>query len=137
MLRDFADGRAKLWTTTRALCFRREHPELFAAGSEYVPLLAEDHAAGNHAREHVIGFARKRDEQIAITLAPRFAYTLMKGEMRAPVREAWGEASIPLPPGNAQEFRNIMTGETVRAHQGTLLCREAFRSFPVALLASL
>jgi (1->4)-alpha-D-glucan 1-alpha-D-glucosylmutase len=137
MLRNFADGRAKLWTTMRALCFRREHPELFQAGSEYVPLLAEGAVAGNQAREHVIAFARRRDEQMAITLAPRFAYTLMKGEMRPPLEEeAWADASIALPTGAAQEFRNVMTGEIVRASDGTLLCQEVFRSFPVALLAA-
>jgi maltooligosyltrehalose synthase len=61
----------------------------------------------------------------------------MKGEMRPPLEEeAWADASIALPTGAAQEFRNVMTGEVVRANDGALLCREVFRSFPVALLAA-
>jgi maltooligosyltrehalose synthase len=121
----------------RALCFRRENPELFKAGSEYVPVYAEGQTAENPAREHVIGFARRHDEEIAIALAPRFAYTLMKGEMRLPIGgEVWGDAAISLASFGSREFRNALTGETVRADDGALLCREAFRSFPVALLTA-
>jgi (1->4)-alpha-D-glucan 1-alpha-D-glucosylmutase len=132
MLRDISDGRAKLWTTMRVLRFRREHPELFKAGGEYIPLFAE-----GSAREHVLGFARRREGQMAISLAPRFAYTLVKGEMRAPVGEgAWGDATIAVPRDSAAEFMNVLTGETVHTHDDRLLCREAFGRFPLALLSN-
>jgi len=131
MLRDISDGRAKLWTTMRVLRFRREHPELFRAGSKYIPLYAAD-----SVREHVIGFAGRREEQMVISLAPRFAYTLMKGESRAPLGDVWGEASVALPPDSPTEFNNVFTGETVEAHDGRLLCREVFGCFPVALLSN-
>jgi (1->4)-alpha-D-glucan 1-alpha-D-glucosylmutase len=133
LVRNLADGRAKLWTTMRALCFRRERPELFKAGSEYIPLFAE-----GSGREHVLAFARKREHDIAIALAPRFSYTLMKGRLDAPVGEgAWGEVSIPLPNGAAADFQNVFTGETIHARDGRLLCREVFSCFPVALLSSI
>jgi (1->4)-alpha-D-glucan 1-alpha-D-glucosylmutase len=48
MLRNWKDGRAKLWVTTRGLSLRREKPQLFAEAA-YVPL----GAAKQHAR-HVI-----------------------------------------------------------------------------------
>ena len=133
MLDHIYDGRAKLWTTMRALRFRRDNPELFKAGSEYLPLFAPE-----DAREHVIAFARERAGQMAIALAPRFAYTLMKGEMRAPLgADTWGDAAIALPPHASARFQNVLTGETVSAEDGRLLCREVFRSFPVALLTNL
>ena len=114
------------------LRFRREHPELFKAGSEYIPLFAE-----GSAREHLLGFARRREGQVAISLAPRFACTLMKGEMRAPIgEEAWGDASIALPPDSPTEFINSLTGETVQVRDGRMLCREAFGIFPLALLSN-
>jgi len=116
----------------RALCFRREHPDLFKAGSDYIPLFADE-----PAREHVIAFARQREGQTAITLTPRFAYTLMKGEMRAPLgSEAWEGSTVLVPSNGSTRFHNVMTGEIVQANEGRLLCGEVFRSFPVALLTS-
>ena len=47
-----ADGRIKLYLTHRALRFRRDHAELFRAGS-YVPL-----EATGDAGEHIVAFAR-------------------------------------------------------------------------------
>lgn len=132
MVRNLSDGRAKLWTTMRVLRFRREHPEIFKAGSEYIPLFAD-----GAVREHVIGFARHREGQWAIALAPRFAYTLMKGEMRAPVADAWGDAAIELPPNAPAEFTNYLSGGTLRSEEGRLLCREAFGCFPMALLSNI
>lgn len=133
LLNEVSNGVAKLWTTMRALHFRRQHPELFKVGSDYLPLFAE-----GSAHEHVIAFARRRENQMAITVAPRFSSTLMKGEMRAPLgEETWADATIALPPDSPTQFRNIMTGEGVRAENGRLLCREVFANFPVALLSSL
>ena len=42
---------------------------------------------------------------------------------------------LALPPGAPLEYENVFTGEIVRqTPQRTLLCREVFASFPVALL---
>jgi maltooligosyltrehalose synthase len=49
----------------------------------------------------------------------------------------WGDTEIALPPGIEGEFVNLLTGEAVRTTTGrTLLCREVFASFPVAMLLS-
>jgi (1->4)-alpha-D-glucan 1-alpha-D-glucosylmutase len=132
LLNELSDGRAKMWTMMGALHFRRAHPELFKVGSDYLPLFAD----GN-AHEHVISFARRRENQMVISVAPRFSSTLMKGEMRAPLgEEVWEDAIIALPPDSPTKFRNVLTGETVEASNDGLLCREIFASFPVALLSS-
>jgi (1->4)-alpha-D-glucan 1-alpha-D-glucosylmutase len=131
LLRDYRDGRLKLWTTLRALRFRRDRAELFQSGS-YLPL-----AAPTEKPEHVVAFAREHEWQMAIVAVPRFSYTLMRGEMRPPLGEVWGSAELALPPQAPDEFVNIFTGETVRRTPGrTLLCREVFARFPVALLSS-
>ncbi|HYE24418.1 MAG TPA: malto-oligosyltrehalose synthase [Clostridia bacterium] len=129
MLHDWADGRLKLWVTHRALRARREHLELFQDGS-YVPLRA------NHDRErHAVAFARTHATGKAVTVVPRFSFTLMNGELAAPLGEAWGEAGVELPPEfGSSEFVNTLTGERISASGGRLLCREVFRSFPLALL---
>ncbi len=130
LLNTFADGRIKLWTTMCALRFRREHNELFRRGS-YQPIFAS-----NHLREHVVSFARRLADDTAIVAVPRFAYTLMNGEQRFPLGEdAWKDSTLAVP-ANVQQLENIMTGETLTAENGQLLCREVFARFPVALLGS-
>ena len=132
LLRDYHDGRAKLWTTLRALRFRRDHRELFATGA-YHPL----HGTVEKP-EHLIAFRRTHAGQSALVAVPRFAYSLMRGAMQPPTGDAWGAAEIALPPGSPTEFENVLTGEMVRQTASrSLLCREVFASFPVALLRGL
>jgi (1->4)-alpha-D-glucan 1-alpha-D-glucosylmutase len=130
LLAHFDDGRIKLWTTMRALNFRREHAPLFQTGA-YVPL----DAVGEKA-DHVIAFARERHGGSAVTLVPRFAYTLMKGQVVAPVGAAWGETELAVVRAST-DYENVFTGEVVKSSNArTLLCREVFAHFPVALLAA-
>ncbi|MDP9268207.1 MAG: malto-oligosyltrehalose synthase [Acidobacteriota bacterium] len=129
LLRGYHDGRAKLWTTMRALAFRRDHKELFSAGA-YRPLYGSVEKV-----EHLIAFLRTHEKDSALVAVPRFSHTLMRGEMRAPLGDDWGAAELALPPGAAPEFENVLTGEIVRQSPArSLLCRELFARFPVALL---
>jgi (1->4)-alpha-D-glucan 1-alpha-D-glucosylmutase len=130
ILKNMADGRAKLWTTLRTLRFRREHNELFRRGM-YTPLLAS-----NHFREHVVAFARQLDDKAVITAVPRFTYTLMSGGQRLPIGEdVWKEAALKVPE-HVHALENVLTGETLKAEDGQVLCREIFAHFPVALLTT-
>ncbi len=132
MLANLHDSRAKMWTTARALRFRREHDELFRRGS-YTSLYAS-----GELREHVVSFARQLGSKSLIVAVPRFLHTLMKGEMRAPLGvEVWHDATIRLPEQVEGGFVNVMTGERICAHDGQLLCREVFGHFAVGLLASI
>ena len=129
LLADYRDGRLKMWVTMLGLNFRRQHRELFRAGS-YLPLHAE------HGREeHLIAFARFYEGDIAIIAAPRLSYTLMKGKEELPMGAAWGDMHLQLPSEVVgQRLRNIFTGERFLAGS-SLSCRELFGSFPLALLA--
>ena len=127
LLQHSHDGRIKLWVTARALNFRRDHKELFQSGG-YTAL---------HVRrgreEHVVAFARRLGEQAAITVVPRFTYTLMKGKEEPPLGPVWGDSELVLPPDLAgRSIHNIFTGE--RFDPGaSILCREIFARFPVAV----
>jgi (1->4)-alpha-D-glucan 1-alpha-D-glucosylmutase len=129
LLADYRDGRVKMWVTMLGLNFRRQRQELFRAGS-YLPLHAE------HGREeHLIAFARFYEGDIAIIAAPRLSCTLMKGKEELPMGTAWGDMHLQLPSEVVgQRLRNIFTGERFVAGN-SLLCRELFGSFPLALLA--
>ena len=129
LLHDYRDGRIKLWTIMRALNFRHEHAELFQQG-EYVPLTGTV-----QNEQHICAFARRHERQTVIAVVPRFAYTLMKGELRAPLADAWGKAEIALPMGMPHEWWNVFTGEVIPGGPRSLLCRDVFQHFPVALLS--
>lgn len=133
LMATYQDGRIKLWTVMGALSARRTHAALFRSG-DYLPV-----AGAGRSREHVAGFARfdPHTRESAISVVPRLSHTLMRGEIKMPLGEIWGDTEFALPPGIEGEFVNLFTGEVVRTTASrTLLCREVFFSFPVALLLS-
>jgi (1->4)-alpha-D-glucan 1-alpha-D-glucosylmutase len=91
------------------------------------------HAAGA-AEEHVIAHARRYEEKSVIVAVPRFACSLMRGEVALPLGQAWKDWSLPLPSELRGSYRNIFTGETMSV-DGALPLAELFGSFPVAVLA--
>jgi (1->4)-alpha-D-glucan 1-alpha-D-glucosylmutase len=130
LLENYTDGRIKMWTTMQALRFRRDRSELFHAG-KYQPI-----QAAGPKREHVVSFARENHRQIAIVAVPRLSHLLAGGAVRPPMGEIWQETEIPVPSKAPEYLENIFTGEKIRVtpHR-TLLCREVFAHFPVALLS--
>ncbi|HEY0794670.1 MAG TPA: hypothetical protein VGD64_02705, partial [Acidisarcina sp.] len=131
LLTNFHDGRAKLWTTHRALALRQTHHEVFRRGN-YTPLPIE-----NDKQQHAIAFLRQTSSKSILAAVPRFAYTLMKGKPAITLSEAWGTASITLPETAPASFLNIYTGEKITADANrTLPLSEIFANFPAALLIS-
>jgi (1->4)-alpha-D-glucan 1-alpha-D-glucosylmutase len=133
VLANLADGRAKLWTTHRALQLRQQEHAIFRRG-EYLAL----EVAGDH-QENVIAFLRRDpvSERSVLTVLPRFACTLMRGKLELPLGEAWGkdQLRIPVPPGT--RYTNVFTGESVTVtEQQTLALGAIFDIYPVALLVS-
>jgi (1->4)-alpha-D-glucan 1-alpha-D-glucosylmutase len=129
LLVNYADGRIKLWTTMRALQFRREHGALFQLGG-YRAL-----AGAGEKAQHLVAFAREHEWDSAIVAVPRLSYKLCGGRGDPPLARHWGETQLPVPPGLPGDFINVFTGERLRAEKGALWCRELFAQFPVALLS--
>jgi (1->4)-alpha-D-glucan 1-alpha-D-glucosylmutase len=128
------DGRIKLYLTAQVLRFRAEHPDLFARGT-YQPLRVEGERAS-----HAFVFARERDGQQIIVIAPRLVDTLLRGESVAPVGSAvWGGTALPLPDSAGEvRYRNLFTGEQISTEPdqdlATLALADVLADFPVALL---
>jgi (1->4)-alpha-D-glucan 1-alpha-D-glucosylmutase len=131
LLANYQDGQIKMWVTLQALNFRREHTDLFRAGS-YIGL-----TAANEKEEHLVAFARSYEDQMALVAVPRLSYTLMRGRLQPPMGDAWGNAVLQLPAEMmGTRLLNIFTGEVFSANGRTLPCRDLFAHFPVALLAA-
>jgi (1->4)-alpha-D-glucan 1-alpha-D-glucosylmutase len=116
------DGREKLHVLRSVLTFRREHSELFRAGS-YSPL-----AALGSGQEHVCAFARSAAGEHAISIVPRLLVKLWTPEGNID----WGDTTLALPPGS---YRNLLTGEPVDGGASVPIAR-LLAELPVALLAS-
>ena len=129
LIRNFQDGRIKLWTTSRALRFRREHASLFQSG-KYIPLFAS-----GEKQEHVCAFARVQGNDAALIAVPRRDSKLTGGAQCPPTGEIWGNTELPVPQGTTR-LRDVFTGNQLEpSSRGAVLCRELLAHFPVALLA--
>jgi (1->4)-alpha-D-glucan 1-alpha-D-glucosylmutase len=126
------DGAIKLFVTHRSLRFRREHRQLFAAGS-YVPLAPD----GNRPR-NVVAFARQWNGQTVIALAGRFMLKL-RNSHPAPIGDVWANTVIPLPKKiKHSSFQDVFTGQRLavaeRDGEPALPLAQVFAHCPVALL---
>ena len=133
LLDAWQDGRPKLHLTRRALKLRKKSPDLFEKG-EYIPL----EASGPQA-EHLVVFARRYEDGVTITAAPRL-YTRLANVSGAllPGPDVWKDTRIEVSGLPTTEYRNTLTDETVRVSEeesgAFLRVEDLLRSFPVALL---
>lgn len=135
LLKKWQDGRIKLYLSDRALDFRRANATLYQQG-EYIPL-----QAFGPAEASVCAFARRHENQWAITAVPRLS-TRLASTGRWPVGEkVWMDTSLEIPPDAPNIWHCILTGETISAQSGEhgprlLPLSSIFLSFPCALLSA-
>jgi (1->4)-alpha-D-glucan 1-alpha-D-glucosylmutase len=133
VLSNLADGRAKLWTTHRALQLRAREHSIFRHG-EYTAL----EVAGDH-QEMVIAFLRRdaNSERSVLAALPRFPYTLMRGKPELPLGPAWGNDQLRVPVSPGTRYTNVFTGESLNVpDQQNLPLSAILATYPVALLVS-
>jgi (1->4)-alpha-D-glucan 1-alpha-D-glucosylmutase len=128
-----SDGRIKMYVIHCALQFRREHPELFAAGS-YVPL----ETSGERAR-HVIAFARYSGCERVIITAGRLFIDLGIAASSFPVSNVWSDMALTLPHDfESKRYVDLLTGCAIGPylHEGAqrLSMDEIFARMPIAML---
>lgn len=122
LLRNWHDGRIKLFITACGLRFRRRHAPLLLHG-DYVPLAADGDAA-----DRVVGFARSGADRTLLAVVPRLS-----------VGVTWGATRIGLPDACAADrYRHLLTGEVFHAaadgRNRFLSAADVFRTLPVGLL---
>lgn len=131
LLRNWEDGRIKLFLTALGLRQRRRLRDLFLHGA-YKPLTAEGNVA-----DHVIAFAREFADRRVLVVVPRWCSRLTQPDHLLPVGEpSWGTTVLRLPEGwESLSFRNLITGECIwRASDGALRMSELLATCPVAML---
>jgi (1->4)-alpha-D-glucan 1-alpha-D-glucosylmutase len=106
-------GAIKMWVIYRALNFRRQRPELFAAG-EYIPVNVEGPA---------LAYIRRHADEWVLVLVP-----LISAE-----EAASGRIRVGLPAGAPEQWTHLFTGD-VHHLSGGVLEWSGWDRFPVAML---
>ena len=123
------DGRIKLFLIARVLEARKQNLAIFQQG-DYLPL-----EVTGKFKEHVVAFARRYGDRVAIAVAPRFLTSLVK-QGENPLKEAvWADTQIQLPQGMPSAWTNVIAAQTIKSSD-TVPVGEALKDFPVALLIS-
>jgi len=133
LLQEWRDGSIKLYVTFKALNYRTENHRLFMEGT-YIPLMSV-----GDLKEHVCAFARRREDQIVLTIVPRFLTRLIGAHEMPFGKEVWKDSKIVIPDElEGDRFYNIFTGETIKKveqdGQKALALREILAYFPVSML---
>ncbi|MFN2541306.1 MAG: malto-oligosyltrehalose synthase [Chthoniobacterales bacterium] len=127
LLRDWPDGRIKMFLTQRVLRFRHEHVDLFRRGN-YVPL----RASGIFA-DCCVSFARELNGQWIIVIAPRLSSRVGF----PPIGEKWKDTTIELPEslplGNVRE---LFTNRHIQFVDARINVADALSVLPFALITS-
>ena len=123
------DGRIKQAVIARALAVRRAAPGLFAEGS-YQPIDVE----GPLAR-HVLAFARRLDDAIAIVVVCRLTSGLLANQSLSIQRLRWSGTRLQLPPEcRSAQFHDALSDTELDRNLSELAA--ILPRLPVALLVS-
>jgi len=124
LLKQWPDGRLKLYVNWKLLNFRKEHVDLFLHG-EYIPL----HVSGPQA-DHVIASARRVHGELCIVAVSRLCGSLTRAGVPPIGEKVWGDTQIELPANFPTKGRDVFTGEDV----STRLVSSLFGTLPFAVV---
>jgi (1->4)-alpha-D-glucan 1-alpha-D-glucosylmutase len=128
LVKNWSDGRIKLYLIWKALTFRREHKTLFSHGG-----FARVDVVGPRKRNVAAFLRRYRNEQ-AVVIVPRW---LASTNDTVDKNGFWGNTSIRLSGSVVKLWTNVLTGEAVKAkgkRDMHVLVASLLKNFPVALL---
>lgn len=126
-LPEWFSGAVKRSLIAAVLAERARTPEIFAAGA-YEELVLE----GKRVR-HAIAFARTAGARVALTIAPREIFHMLKADAGLTYKDqAWEDTRLAIP-SEAGEMRNICDG---RRFTGLVRLDELLKNFPVACLVN-
>lgn len=123
------DGKLKLFLTTQILQARKNHLELFQQGN-YQPVKVSGKLAN-----HIVAFARSYQNQVAVTLIPRFLTQIISSGELPLGKDIWQDTQIEFNQEMPINWKNVITSQSLQGH-GTLLVGDILEHFPVALLIS-
>ena len=126
LVRNWPDGRIKMFLNQRVLQFRRTHVDLFQRG-EYLSVPAR----GTFA-DCVVSFARKLDRQWIVVIAPRLSSRVGF----PPIGESWKDTVVDLPESvSVASAHDLFTCREVQDRQ--LKLADAMSILPFSVITNL
>ncbi|HTU41294.1 MAG TPA: malto-oligosyltrehalose synthase [Candidatus Aquilonibacter sp.] len=124
-------GALKLYVISKALCLRKQDPDLFEKGG-YLPLKIE----GAHAN-HLVAFIRTANQRSLLVIVPRLIASLLGDSIVPPIGpDIWKDTMVHLPDSASfRTSRNVFTDEVLDDFQSgsTIAVPELLGHFPVGL----
>ncbi len=134
LLRNWRDGRAKLYLTSKVLNLRRQYRPLFLDGS-FTP----QGIAGKRAK-NLLAYARHRKNQWALTVVPRFLAHADAPTSWDQMADFWRDTKIMLPAKSPGNWQNVLSGQSMQATRErkgwSVSAVETFKDFAVACFSS-
>ncbi len=127
LLKNWPDGRIKMYVTWKLLNFRRRHSRLFLEG-DYIPL----RVAGPRS-DHVIAFARRLQDDWTVVAVPRLIAKLTRAGSAPLGENVWQSTAIELPADAPASWTDVLTGQK---YSSRLLCSKMFSTLPVCVATS-
>lgn len=130
LTKDWRSGRIKQAAIAHTLALRRAMPRLFAEG-QYVPIRVTGAQAA-----HVLAFARKLDDLVAITIVGRCLARMLSGNDSLVVpAAAWQDTRLELPNGVLTgPMRDHLTGAIPPLEDNGFAVASLLAALPAALL---
>jgi (1->4)-alpha-D-glucan 1-alpha-D-glucosylmutase len=122
------DARIKMYVLYTTLQVRNQYDALFMEG-EYLSL-----EVSGKQKDCVLAFARIKEDNIAVIVAPRF-YTKLISENSLPIGETvWTDTAIHLPAGKSyKSWKQVFTGSELQSAE-KLYLKDICKEFPLGLL---
>jgi len=128
LVRNWADGRIKMFLTQRVLQLRRKHVELFQRG-EYLPLSPN----GTFA-ESCVSFARRLADKWIVVIASRLSSRVGF----PPLSESWKDTTIEFPEAFPLEHaHDLFTCQPVPVHDRNVKLADTLSVLPFAVMTNL
>jgi len=128
LVRNWPDGRIKMFLTQRLLQFRRQHVALFQRG-EYLPL-----APNGAFAECCISFARQLGDQWIVVVAPRLSSRLGF----PPIGGIWQDTTLEIPETLSLEHaHDLFTCRPVPAQNRRVRLADALSVLPFTAITNL
>jgi (1->4)-alpha-D-glucan 1-alpha-D-glucosylmutase len=126
LLRDWPDGRIKMFLTQRTLRLRTEHADLFQRGT-YLPLRAVGALA-----DCCLAFARELDGKWIAVIAPRLSSRVGF----PPIADRWKDTAIELPKNlRVEGAHEVFTGRDLEIRDRQIRLADAMSILPFAVVA--
>ena len=136
LLKNWQNGAIKLLVTTVGLRLRQSRQDLFLDGG-YVPMTTE-----TTVNADLVAFARVRDEEAVLVVAPTLCASLFGADVTFPVGgAAWKTSRVMLPAELAgRTFRHEITGAEIRpvvaGSQAWIFVGQLFETVPIGIVSA-